>query len=94
MPRDNIIPGQHPIVQDMALPGFYPCLTLQLNLTTYACSTAGKWVLTVRDPNGQFEVMRAHRNPEDSIELDYKDLLDTLQQALASMIYLHTGTNP
>ncbi len=93
MPRDNIKPGQLPVTQDMPLPGFYNCLTLQLNVTTYACSTAGKWVLTVRDPDGHHEVLRAHHNAEDSIELDYAECIRTVEQALRSMIYLHTGVN-
>ncbi len=93
MPHDNIKPGQHPVTQDIPLPGFYPCLTLQLNVTTYAAISDGKWVLTVRDPMGQIEVMRGHHEAHDDHAFDHDKLLEAIDQALKSMHYMHRGNN-
>ena len=41
------------------LPGFYPCLTLQVNITRYASQQMGRMVLVVRDPQADMEVLRA-----------------------------------
>lgn len=45
-------------VTDLPLPGNYPCLTLQLNVTRYASQQLGRYVIVVRDPNSDIEVAR------------------------------------
>lgn len=46
-------------LQDLPLPGFYPCLTWQLNVTVHQQSGLGKFVSVVREPNDHIEVVRS-----------------------------------
>lgn len=43
---------------DLPLPGFYPCLTWQLNVTVHQHSGLAKYVSVIREPNDHIEVLR------------------------------------
>lgn len=44
---------------DLPLPGFYPCLTWQLNFTVHQATGLAKWVGVMREPNDHIEVIRS-----------------------------------
>lgn len=82
--------GQHPITYDIPLPGNYPCITLQCNVTRYASGEVGRMVLVVREPSEGIELHRAfvERGPwlavVDALARDITD-------ALRMMEYLQMG---
>ncbi len=43
---------------DLPLPGFYPCLTWQLNVTVHQPTGLAKYVSVIREPNDHIEVLR------------------------------------
>lgn len=81
---------QHGVTQDIPLPGFYPCLTLQLNVTRYQSEKAGRFVLVLREPSTHIEVQRSHMDvgtwPDIAAEVT-----KTLLQALVNMQWLQDG---
>lgn len=44
--------------EDVLLPGFYQCLTTQLNVTTYRAGAAARFVCVTRMPEENVEVRR------------------------------------
>jgi hypothetical protein len=50
--------GVFAALQDLPLPGHYPCLTLQLNATLYPGIGEVKYVLVLREPVAQLELGR------------------------------------
>lgn len=84
---------QHPITQDIPLPGNYPCLTLQLNVTMYAAPVTMRMVLSVREPSDHIEIYRASI-PTTDWGVDTADgLCFELRQAIANAQYMQHGTN-
>lgn len=91
MPTNEQPITRHGITQDMPLPGFYPCLTLQLNVTRYAAGTTVRWVAIVREPNEQVETYRAHQDTTDWGVDTVDGLCNELRQALINMVWLQEG---
>lgn len=81
-PRPN-----HPVTQDIPLPGHYQCLTLQTNLTIYPPTAMARFVTVVREPNDQIEIVRFFREsgpwPEVLAEQNR-----TQVQAIANMTFM------
>lgn len=92
MSNRNTTHAQHPITQDIPLPGNYPCLTLQLNVTRYASGGLGRYVCVLREPSDGLEISRsfgaAHEWPQVA-----QEALSVIEQALANMVYLQLGDN-
>jgi hypothetical protein len=86
-------PGvQHPITQDVPLPGFYPCLTLQLNVTRYASGRLGRFVLVLREPSDGVEISRTFI--DSSAWQDVANAVPVaMGQALVNMAYLQDARN-
>lgn len=82
--------ARHPAVIDIPLPGNYPCLTLQLNVTRYQSQGVGKMVLVVREPSDSVEVHRAHSELGDFAPLGHRLPVD-LHEALRVMEYLQSA---
>lgn len=91
MPDHHPHPLQHPITQDMPLPGHYPCLTLQLNVTRYASPETMRFVVTVREPTERIETWRAHADTCDWGVDTVDELCIVLRQALVNMEWLQLG---
>jgi hypothetical protein len=83
---------QHPITRDTPLPGFYPCLTLQLNLTRYQSGRLARMVLVVREPSSSLEVHRAFRDLGEW-EATVLDTQMAVREALTSMAWMQDGLN-
>lgn len=49
----------------LPLPGLYPCLTLQANVTLHKATGMGKFVVVVREPTAHDELYRASQELED-----------------------------
>lgn len=47
---------------EVPLPGHYPTLTLQLNVTLYASAAVGRLVGILREPSDGLELRREHAN--------------------------------
>ena len=84
--------GQHPVTYDQPLPGHYPVLTLQLNVTRYAAEGVGKMVLVAREPQAQVECFRVFSEvgPWSALRDALVGQLDT---ALRRLQYLQDGTD-
>lgn len=82
---------QHPVTQDIPLPGHYPCLTMQLNVTRYQSAGTLRWVLTVREPTLGFETSRAHAGALHDTTAARGDLLGAIEQALANMRWMQAA---
>ena len=81
----------HPAVQDIPLPGNYPCLTTQLNVTRYASQGLIRATLIVREPSEGIEVHRVVLDQrEDTLEASGA-VVDHVAQALATMRWLQLG---
>lgn len=81
----------HPIAQDLPLPGHYPCLTAQLNLTRYTATGLCRMILSIREPNDHLEVYRTSYGPvSDTDELQILTGVH-VSQAMAQMRWLQTG---
>jgi hypothetical protein len=93
MTIDQPEPHQHPVTQDIPLPGNYPCLTLQLNLTRYAAAKSVRWILTVREPQEGIEVVRKHVGTCTDTAAVASSLMDTIVQAICDMRYLQEDHN-
>lgn len=50
---------ERPDLVDIPLPGFYPCLTWQMNVTWHQSQGLVKYVSVIREPNDHIEVRRA-----------------------------------
>lgn len=50
---------ERPDLVDVPLPGFYPCLTWQMNVTWHQSQGLVKHVSVIREPNDHLEVRRA-----------------------------------
>lgn len=82
----------HQITVDQPLPGFYPCLTLQLNVTRYASGRLGRFVLVVREPSAGLEIRRAFSD-SDTWQVVADKAMGELVSALKGLVYLQDGTN-
>lgn len=72
---------------DLPLPGFYPVITMQFNATLHTQSGLAKFVLCVREPTSQVEVLRRGRGLEPGlVQLGRMD--SEVQTALRQMYYL------
>jgi hypothetical protein len=87
----NLVGAQHPITQDIPLPGNYQCLTLQLNYTAYRAGGTQRWVLIVRDPDNNLEVSRSIGPMGVVSPASAKALNLALKQALANVDYMLHG---
>jgi len=86
-PRQSV---QHPVTVDMPLPGNYPCLTAQLNITRYAAQGLGRFVMTVREPTLGIEVNREFMDT-DTWPAIHQCVLIAVAQCLANMRFLQDG---
>lgn len=77
----------------MPLPGFYPCLTLQLNVTMHQSTQLGKFVLVVREPNDHIEIARTFQDLE-SLGTTIESAKTALDLALVDMIYMQGNSRP
>lgn len=84
-------PGAHPAIYDQRLPGHYPCLTMQLNLTVYQASEVARMVLVVREPSDQVECFREHFN-QMPMGQARELVLEHVASAMNRMQYLQHGT--
>lgn len=84
-------PGQHPAVKDTPLPGNYPCLTLQLNITRYQSTGAYRLVLVTREPNDHVEVERVADEGFMLSKDEREAVMSVLHSALGTMIYMQGG---
>lgn len=82
---------QHPVTQDMPLPGHYPCLTLQLNVTRYQATGLQRWVLVVREPSVGLELTRTSQDVSPDANEARQDLVVAIEQALANMRWMQLG---
>lgn len=83
---------QHPIVRDAPLPGFYPCLTLQLNVTRYQAAGQVRWVMVVREPSDGIEVDRRFQEAADDTEDLGTQLALAVMEAVSQVRWLQQGT--
>lgn len=84
--------GQHPVTYDQPLPGFYPCLTLQLNVTRYASEKVARMVLVVREPSDNVECFRTFIDTAPATSV-LAETVQRLADGLRRMEYLQDGTN-
>lgn len=82
----------HSITQDIPLPGFYPCLTLQLNVTRYQSSGLGRFVMVVREPSEGVEIRRVFLDAT-AWDMTAQRVRETIAQMLVDLVWLQTGTN-
>ncbi len=75
---------------ELPLPGNYPCITLQLNVTRYAGGGMGRMVLCLRDPATGAELDRAFVSTCPWEHLAARATSDLLV-ALGLMRYLQDG---
>nr|CRY96640.1 hypothetical protein [uncultured prokaryote] len=80
----------HQITIDQPLPGFYPCLTLQLNVTRYASGSVGRFVLVVREPSAGIEIRREFCDSQAWSEV-VQSASRALTLALGTLEYLQDG---
>lgn len=85
---DPVRQRQHPVTQDIPLPGNYPCLTLQLNATFYQATDQIRWVLVVREPSDQYEVVRKFVDACPRTDAVIEQIAMSLLQAAAECVYL------
>lgn len=83
----------HPITQDMPLPGHYPCLTMQLNVTRYQSQGLVRATLIVREPSDGIEVRRSILEQCEDTPDATDTLLTMIGQALLDMRWLQQGEN-
>lgn len=81
----------HPITQDLPLPGHYPCLTAQLNVTRYTAGGTLRVVLSIREPNEHLEVWRQSIGTTEASTEVVARVGEMLMQAMAQMHWLQTG---
>lgn len=82
---------QHPITQDIPLPGHYSCLTMQLNVTMYQSPGTIRLVCVVREPSDQIELSR-EIIPVQPYDLVQPDRLGAIvAQQVSNMAYLMWG---
>lgn len=90
--RDRIDPSPESMRQryDVPLPGNYPCLTLQINVTYHPKLGTGKWVAVLREPNDHLELARAFGEIDEwgKTRLDAATAMSLL---MAQMDYLGGG---
>jgi len=91
------MPAQDPVVirpteGQMALPGHFDVLTMQVNVTLHPRSHLVKAVLIIRDPSDQIELYRTHLDPTMA-ERGLGDVQGLFLAALAYMRYLAGWTS-
>lgn len=79
--------GQVAAGVEIPLPGHYPCLTLQLNVTCYQSAKVGRMVAIVREPSDHIEVRRVHADALSPDELA-QVVVEGVEGLLADMRYL------
>lgn len=80
--------AQHPRVKDTPLPGNYPCLTLQLNITRYQSTGAYRLVLVTREPSEHVEVERVADDGYLTSKTERDDVMSIVRSAIGTMIYM------
>lgn len=83
---------QHGVTQDMPLPGFYPCITTQLNITRYASGQIGRFVIVTREPSAGIELHRDFMESGDWVDVASAARL-AFNQATTNMYWLQEGRN-
>lgn len=78
------------IIPDIPLPGHYGVLTCQLNITRYQAANTGRWVLTVREPTEQLELVRSFVGVGEWGDV-VRELPEAVAQALEQMRFLQVG---
>lgn len=86
-----ITAAQPPQVQNVPLPGFHECLTLQLNVTVYRAGENMKFVAILRDPVGSTEFDRRHGAGLDVSERDTSTVIEAVRSQIALAEYLIWG---
>lgn len=76
--------------RDLPLPGFYPCLTWQLNVTLHTQQMASKWVSVLREPTDHVEIRRSFGSLGDWVP-SREGILHHVSRSLADMDYLAGG---
>jgi len=82
----------HPIAQDIPLPGHYPCLTLQLNVTRYQSQGLVRATLIVREPSGHLELRRVIFDSQEDAESFSAAVALAVDGALAEMRWMQGGS--
>lgn len=72
---------------DIPLPGHFPCLTWQLNVTLHPSSRLIKFVSVVREPIAQIEVARGIMDPVEW-ELGRVQTLAQAEESMRTLGYL------
>lgn len=83
----------HPVTLDAPLPGFYPCLTMQLNITRYSSGGLGRMVLVVREPSDGIEVHRQFLDTTEWLAVA-SAAVKALESSLGLVRYLQEGDTP
>lgn len=83
----------HPIAHDIPLPGHYPCLTLQVNVTRYHGAQTLRWIVSAREPNENLEVYRSSLDTTPWTADSIDGLCFELRQALRAVEWLQEGKN-
>ena len=84
---------QHPVTQDIPLPGHYPCLTLQLNVTRYQATGVWRAILVVREPSEHIEVERASLEVPEGASDPSLTVWSMIDQSLANMVWMQNGAH-
>lgn len=91
MPRTQLRNAE-PRLQDVPLPGMVQCVTLQVNATFYRSGKTMRWVVILRDPEGNTELDRLTGALRPDDENAREGLLEDLAAAVASAEYQLHGT--
>jgi len=77
---------------EIPLPGHYPTLTMQLNVTLYQSAAVGRLVCILREPSDGVEVRREHANHVPLSELE-AGVVAVVRTLIADALYLqgHQG---
>ena len=90
-PNGHKMARRHAVTYDIPMPGHYPCLTLQLNVTRYAADRVGKLVLVVREPSAGVEVHRVSLDVCSWAETEAA-VESAVRDALGVLSYMQDGT--
>lgn len=80
----------HQITLDQPLPGFYPCITMQLNVTRYASGKLGRFVLVLREPSSGLELRREFAET-GVFDVLAPEVVSQVESAMKAMVYLQDG---
>lgn len=90
--KDRGMAGAPGEVVNLPLPGMYPVLTAQINITCHPKTGLSKWVCILREPMDQLEIVRVHQDLDDW-HATRSGLVRHLADLIASLEYL-SGFGP